>query len=134
VDHQIAHGSATFSERITISRIDWVLSPAQVAAYRALNSQLQMAYVAPKTPATPTAVFIEQKFVAARSVRGSAKALNVQLRAKNIMTDAMLVRLGLLLRSSPGPRALPSKPPGLEVKLVVGRNVTVRVYDTENLT
>jgi hypothetical protein len=128
-DADIVAGSANFAALISAGPTTYGLVAAQSTAFGLLNTALQDAYTTAITPETRTPVAIAAKNIALKNVRESAKHLANQIAGTASVTNAQLVSLGLLPRTIPTPRPVPSTPPVLEVVSCSGRLVKVRIHD-----
>lgn len=125
----IVNGSANFGTLISATPTAYGLTAGQATAFAALNTALQSAYATAIEPTTRSPVAIQAKNLAIRNMRNSAKLLAKIAYATSTVTDAQLVALGLLPRTSPSPRPIPTEAPILEVVSVSGRLVTIRIHD-----
>jgi hypothetical protein len=130
-DADVVAGSANFASQISASAADFGLTPAQATAFGLLNTSLQGAYTQAKDPSTRSPVAVAGKNSAIRAMRASAILLARIVYATPAVTDAQLVGLGLLPRSTRQPIPVPNTPPVVETVSVVGRLVTVRLHGAE---
>jgi hypothetical protein len=127
----IVTASANFASLIAAQPTDYALTPAQATAFGLLNTALQSSYTAAITPETRTPVAIEEKNLAIRNMRTMAIGLaKLMYSAVGTVTDAQLVSLGLLPRTSPTPIPPELLAPILEVLSVTGRTANVRVHQS----
>ncbi|MGB7161407.1 MAG: hypothetical protein WBD40_25335 [Tepidisphaeraceae bacterium] len=126
-DARIVAGSAAFAARINENPLAYGIQPHLAAEYAALDATLQAAYRAAVTPQTRTSIAVREKDDALRAVRLKAAMLASIIGASPDVDDAQLISLGLLPRPTRGARRAPDEPPVVEVAMVVGRRVTVRI-------
>jgi hypothetical protein len=127
-DADVVTGSANFAALILSAPVSYGLVAAQATSYGTVNTALQGAYTAAISPDTRTPVAIEAKTTAMKNVQRNAMLLSKIIYATPTVTNAQLVALGLLARTVPTPRLVPSVPPVLEVVSVFGRVVKVRIH------
>lgn len=128
-DADITAGSGNFASLISSGAVTYGLTSAQATAFGTLNTTLQSAYAAAINPSTRTPVTVQAKNVALQNMRNSAIQLGRIIYATATVNDSQLVALGLLPRVSPSPRPMPTTPPTVEVIVVMGRTVKIRVRD-----
>lgn len=126
-DARIVAGSARFASRINASPSAFGLSPERAASYAALDAILQSAYHAAITPNTRTPVAVREKDEALRAARLEAARVASIISATTTVDDGQLLALGLLPRPRRAARPAPDEPPIVNVAMVVGRLVTVRI-------
>jgi hypothetical protein len=126
-DATIVAGSANFAAMITADAVSLGLLPAQATSFGLLNTSLQSAYTAAITPETRTPVAIEAKNLAIKQMRAGAIPLAKQIVGNPAVTDAQLVALGLLPRTSPTPIPPEMTAPEVDAIEVNGRLVTIRI-------
>jgi hypothetical protein len=131
-DANVVAGSAAFASQISASASTFGLTPAQATAFGLLNASLQGAYAESADPSTRTPVAIAGKNSAIRAMRASAILLSKIIYATPTVTDAQLVGLGLVPRSTRQPIPVPATAPVLETVSVVGRLVTVRLHAADS--
>lgn len=127
-DADIVSGSANFAARILASPVSYGLSEPQATAFGVLNTSLQGAYSAAVEPATRTPVAIEQKNLAIADMRASAINLAKIAYSTATVSDAQLIELGLLPRSTRSPVGPPAERPSVDVSSVAARTVTVHIH------
>lgn len=120
-------GSANFASMIETDFADYGLTSAQSVTFQGLNTALQDSYTTAMEPMTRTPVAIEAKDEALKDMRDNAILLARIIYATSTVTDAQLVALGLLPRPVPAPRPATTTAPVVEVMLVNGRLVKVRI-------
>jgi hypothetical protein len=123
--------SANFAAKLVAEGDDLDVSPEQSAAYGALNTALQSAYTAATTPETRTSVAIEQKTIAMANVRRAAIGLAKLIVSNPAVSDAQLISLGLLPRTTPTPQPATMTAPVVDAVNVVGRLVTARIHQAD---
>jgi hypothetical protein len=126
-DARIVAGSANFASRINLSPSEYGISPQRAAGYAAMDVTLQDAFRAVITPQTRTPVAVREKDDALRAVRLEAALIASIIYATPTVDDAQLMALGLLPRPTRAARRAPDEAPIVEVAMVVGRLVTVRL-------
>jgi hypothetical protein len=123
----IVAGSANFAALLTAAPTTYGLVASQATAFATLNTALQTAYAAAISPATRTRTAVEANRQAIENMRKTAILYGKIITATPTVTDAQLVALGLLPRSSPAPRPIPLIPPVLTIVSVVNRLVTIKI-------
>ncbi|MGB7161484.1 MAG: hypothetical protein WBD40_25720 [Tepidisphaeraceae bacterium] len=124
---EVVSGSANFASLISAGAATYGLTPAQATSFAALDTALQSSYSAAITPETRTSVTIEEKNLAITNMRRNAVALSKIIYSTASVTDAMLIAVGLLPRTSPTPVPPTMVAPEVDAVEVDGRLVTVRV-------
>lgn len=124
----IVAGAANFAARIATGFASYGISSSQSTAFGALNTTLQADYTAAVDPSTRTRAAIATKNASIRSMRAMAINLAKIIYATATVTDAQLIDLGLRPRASRTPIPPPADAPVLEVGVVSGRLVNVRVH------
>jgi hypothetical protein len=127
----VVTGSANFASVIATDFASLGLTSAQSTAFGTLNTALQAAYSAAIDPTTRTRVTIAQKNLALKNMRSSAILLSKIIYATSTVTDAQLIGLGLLPRSTRTPIPAPSTAPVVEVGVVSGRLVNLRLRSAD---
>ena len=127
----VVTGSANFASLIATGFASYGLTSAQSTAFGTLNTSLQTAYSAAIEPSTRTRVTIATKNLALKNMRASAILLAKIIYATPTVTDAQLVGLGLLPRSSRTPIPAPTSAPVVEVGVVSGRVVNLRLHSAD---
>jgi hypothetical protein len=124
---EIVSGSANFAAMITADAVALGLVPAQATAFGLLNTALQSAWTTSSTPETRTSVAVEATRIAIKNMRAGAMPIAKQIVGNPAVTDAQLLALGLLPRTSPGPIPPTMTPPEVDVVDVIGRLVRLRI-------
>ena len=124
----IAAGSANFASLISTGFASYGITSAQSASFATLNTALQVAQEAAAEPTTKTKVTVLNRKHAVAAMRENAKLLARIIYATSTVTDGQLAGLGLLPRSTPSPRPIPTTAPVVEVISVSGRIVKFRVH------
>jgi hypothetical protein len=130
-DATVVTGSANFASVIATDFASLGLTSAQSTAFGTLNTALQSAYSAAVDPTTRTRVTIADKNLALKNMRSSAILLAKIIYATPTVTDAQLIGLGLLPRSTRAPIPAPSTAPVVEVGIVSGRIVNLRLHSAD---
>ena len=130
-DATVVTGSANFASVIATDFASLGLTTAQATAFGTLNTALQAAYSAAIDPTTRTRVTIADKTLALKNMRSSAILLAKIIYATPTVTDAQLIGLGLLPRSTRTPIPAPSTAPVVEVGVVSGRLVNLRLRSAD---
>jgi hypothetical protein len=130
-DATVVTGSANFASVIATDFASLGLTSAQSTAFGTLNTTLQSAYSAAVDPTTRTRVTIAQKNLALKNMRSSAILLAKIIYATPTVTDAQLIGLGLLPRSTRTPIPAPSTAPVVEIGVVSGRLVNLRLRSAD---
>jgi hypothetical protein len=128
----IAAGSANFAGLIETGFASYGLTTAQQSAFGTLNSALQSAYTAGTDPGTRTKVTIGAKNEAIKAMRRDAILLSKIIYATSTVTDSMLAGLGLLPRGSHTPIPAPTTSPIVEVGIVTGRLVNIKIHSSDS--
>lgn len=131
-DAAIVAGSANFAAQIASDFASLGLTSAQSTAFGTLNTSLQGAYSEAIEPSTRTPVSIAAKNIALRNMRANAILLAKIIYATSTVSDAQLIGLGLLPRSVRNPIPAPTTAPILEVGVVSGRLVNVRLHSADS--
>lgn len=127
-DADIVAGSANFAGLIASGFASYGLTTGQATAFGTLNTALQAAHTAAVNPSTRTPVTIEARRVAIGNMRASAILLAKIVYATSTVTDAQLVALGLLPRSSRAPIPAPATAPVIDIVSVTGNTVKLRLH------
>lgn len=128
----VVSGSANFAALIATGYASYGLTTAQATAFGTLNTALQTAYSAAIEPTTRTRVTIATKNQAIRNMRASAILLSKIIYATSTVTDAQLLGLGLLPRATRTPIGPPTTAPIVEVGIVSGRLVNIRLHSSDS--
>jgi hypothetical protein len=128
----VVAGSANFAALIATGFASYGLTTGQATAFGTLNTALQSAYSAAIEPTTRTRVTIAAKTLALRNMRVNAVLLAKIVYATPTVTDGQLVALGLLPRSSRTPIGPPTTAPIVEVGVVSGRLVNLRLHSSDS--
>ena len=128
-DAQFAQASAQFFVLINAAPASYGTSAAQAAAYGVLNTAYQTALNLATGQTTRTKLTIGNKDLARKALKDNAMFLAGIIRGTPTVTNPQLESLGLLPRTIPTPRPVPSTSPMVEVIAVVGRLVKIRVHD-----
>jgi len=128
----VVTGSANFAALIATGYASYGLTTGQATAFGTLNTALQSAYLIAVEPTTRTRVTISTKNVAIRNMRASAVLLSKIIYATSTVTDAQLIGLGLLPRSTRNPIGPPATAPIVEVGIVSGRLVHIRLHSADS--
>jgi hypothetical protein len=131
-DANVVTGSANFASLIATGFASYGLTSAQSTAFGTLNTSLQSAYLAAVEPTTRTRVTIETKNLSIKNMRASAILLSKIIYATQTVTDAQLVGLGLLPRSTRTPIGPPTTSPIVEIGVVTGRVVNLRLHSSDS--
>lgn len=131
-DATIVSGSANFAALIATGFAGYGLTTGQAGAFGTLNTALQTAYTAAINPATKTRVTVAAKVLAIRNMRASAVVLSKIIYATAMVTDGMLMGLGLLPRAARTPIGVPTTSPIVEVGIVSGRLVNVKLHSSDS--
>ncbi len=124
---EIVTGSANLAAKLVAEGAGLGVAPAQISAFGALDTSLQDAWSGYSDPDTRSRVSVEALRLAIKNMRDSAIALNMLIRQNPAVTDAQLISLGLLPRTTPAPIPPEMTPPVVEVVSVNGRLVTILV-------
>jgi hypothetical protein len=124
----IVAGSANFAAKIATNFATYGISNAQATFFGTLNTTLQDKWTLATTPDTRTPVAIEQKNLAIKAMRTEAIMLAAICNRTPTVTDAMLVELGLLPRTTPTPRPVPPDAPVVEYVSCNGRLVKIKLH------
>lgn len=127
-DADIVAGSANFSALLSASPTTYGATAAQATAFAALDAALQSAYTTAVSPTTRSPVNIEAKNLALQNMRASAINLAKIAYSTSTVSDAQLVALGLLPRSSRTPIPAPATAPMIDVVSVGGNTVKLRLH------
>lgn len=128
----VVSGSANFAALIATGYASYGLTTGQATAFGTLNTALQTAWSAAIEPTTRTRVTIAAKNLAIRNMRASAVLLAKIIYATPTVTDGQLVGLGLLPRSTRTPIPAPTTSPIVEVGVVSGRLVNLRLHSSDS--
>lgn len=131
-DATIVSGSDNFAALITTGFASYGLTSAQSTAFGTLNTALQSAYSVAIEPTTRTRVTIAAKNLAIRNMRANAVLLAKIIYATSTVTDSQLIGLGLLPRTVRNPVPAPTTAPVVEVGVVSGRLVNVRLHSADS--
>jgi hypothetical protein len=124
----VVAGAANAAALLSGSPTTYGITASQATAFSALNTTLQTKYSAAVDPSTRTRAAIAEKNDALRAMRSMAINLAKIIYATGTVTDGQLIGLGLLPRSGRSPVPPPTDAPVLEVGVVSGRLVNVRVH------
>jgi hypothetical protein len=124
----VVAGAANFAALIATGFASYGISSSQSTAFGALNTTLQADYSTAVDPSTRTRGAVATKNASILAMRAMAINLAKIIYATPTVTDAQLIDLGLLPRSSRSPVPPPADAPVLEVGVVSGRLVNVRVH------
>ncbi len=130
-DSELVAGSADFSAMITAAPTDYGLVAAQAPAYASLNTADAAAYAAAVEPSTRGRVTVEAKNQARKNLVAMARQYADYIIANATVTNAQLIALGLDPRTERTPGPVPGWPPRIEVLSVNGRNVDIRLWDSQ---
>jgi hypothetical protein len=123
----IVSGAANMAAILVADGAGMGVSPTQISGFGAFNTVLQSSWTTSVTPETRTPVSIEATRIAIKNMRENAIALNALIRANPAVTDAQLIGLGLLPRTTRTPRPAEMTAPSVEVESVVGRLVKLNI-------
>jgi hypothetical protein len=123
----IVAGAANFAAMILADAASLGLEPEQATAFGVLNTALQSAWTTANTPETRTSVAIEARNLAIKQMRAGAIPLAKQIVGNPAVTDAQLMALGLLPRTSPTPIPPEMAAPEVDIVDVQNRLAKVRV-------
>lgn len=123
----IVTGSAHFAASLLTDFASLGISNAQATGFGIFNTSLQGAWSVSNNPETRTSVSIEATRTAIVRMRDAAKPLAQQITGNPAVTNAQLMGLGLLPRTSPSPRPAVQTPPEVRVIKVEGRLVTIGI-------
>jgi|GEM_PF-933050 len=133
-DAEVVSGAMNFSSLVMSDFASYGLTNAQATAFAALAGNLNTKYQQSIEPSTRTPVTIQGKNDAKQAMKENAISLARIIVANPAVTNEQLVALGLLPRTSPSPVPAPSEAPGIDLRSVVGRTVTVRIHDADSPT
>jgi hypothetical protein len=119
--------SANFAAQLIAHGESLHISEDTVAAFVALNTTLQSAYIAAVTPETRTAIAVSAKNSAMADVRRMAMGLTKLLISDLTVSDDQLILMGLPPRISPTARPAEMTAPVVQIVGVKGRIVTARI-------
>jgi hypothetical protein len=125
-------GSANFASLIATGFASYGLTSAQSTAFGSLNTALQSAWTEATEPTTRTRITIAQKNLCLRNMRTNAVLLAKIIYATPTVTDAQLIGLGLLPRATRTPVPAPTTAPVVEVGVVSGRLVNLRLHSADS--
>lgn len=128
----IVAGSGNFAGLLATGFASYGITSAQSTAFGVLNTALQGAYSAAVDPSTRTPVTVAQKNLAIKNMRADAVLLSKIIYATSTVSDAQLIGLGLLPRSVRTPIGPPTTSPIVEVGVVSGRLVNVRLHSSDS--
>jgi hypothetical protein len=128
----VVAGSANFASLIATGFATYGLTTGQATAFGTLNTALQTAWSVAVEPSTRTRVTIATKNQAVKNMRASAILLAKIIYATPTVTDAQLVGLGLLPRATRAPIPAPTTAPVVEVGVVSGRLVNLRLHASDS--
>jgi hypothetical protein len=128
----VVAGAANFAALIATDFASYGLTTGQATAFGALNTSLQGAYSAAVDPSTRTPVTVAAKNQSLKNMRANAILLSKIIYATPTVSDAQLVGLGLLPRSTRTPIPAPTTAPVVEVGVVAGRLVNVRLHPSDS--
>jgi hypothetical protein len=131
-DADAVAGSANFASLISTGFSGYGITPDQSAAFGLLNAALRDAWSAAAEPSTRTRVAVAAKNLAVRNMRAGAILLSKIIYATPTVTDAQLVGLGLLPRRTHTRVGPPTTAPVVEVGVVSGRLVNVRLRPSDS--
>ena len=129
---QVVAGAANFASLIATGFASYGLTTAQATAFGTLNTALQSSYSEAIEPTTRTRVTIAQKNLALRNMRANAVLLAKIIYATPTVSDAQLIGLGLLPRATRTPIPAPTTAPVVEVGVVSGRLVNLRLHSADS--
>jgi hypothetical protein len=125
-------GSANFASLIATGFASYGLTSAQSTGFGTLNTALQSAWTDATEPTTRTRITIAQKNLCLRNMRANAVLLAKIIYATPTVTDAQLIGLGLLPRATRTPVPAPTTAPVVEVGVVSGRLVNLRLHSADS--
>ncbi len=129
-DAELNTGSAAFSTKITATPVAFGLVAAQATAYAALSTAYTTAYLAAIDPLTRTKAKIAAKNQAKVNLKAMASNLAKIIDGTPTVTNEQKIDLGLNVRAHPSPIPPPGVQPAVNVLLVQGRAVRVRIIDS----
>ena len=127
----VVAGSDNFASLIATGFAGYGLTSAQATAFGTLNAALQTAWSESFEPTTRTRVAIATRNQAVKNMRASAILLAKIIYATPTVSDAQLVGLGLLPRATRTPIPAPTTAPVVEVGVVSGRVVNLRLHPAD---
>lgn len=122
-------GAANFSGLISASPSTYGLIASQSTSFAALNTALQNAQALAIDPSTRTPVAIDNRNIALKNMRNSAKLLAKIIYATPTVNDAQFTALGLLPRPTYNPAPPVTGTPTVEIVSVLGRLVKIRLHN-----
>ena len=129
---QVVAGSANFAALIATDFADYGLTNSQATAFGTVNTALQSAWSEATEPTTRTRITIAAKNLALKNMRTQAILLAKIIYATPTVSDAQLLGLGLLPRASRTPIPAPTTAPVVEVGVVSGRLVNLRLHASDS--
>ena len=129
---RVVAGSANFASLIATGYAGYGLTAAQSAAFGPLNASLQAAWPLSIDPATRTRITVAARNRALDDMRAQAILLAKIIYATPTVSDAQLVGLGLLPRATRAPIPAPTTAPVVEVGVVSGRLVNLRLHAADS--
>ena len=133
-DAQLLAWSANFIGLVKLQPGNYGLTAAQATAYQTVNDAYATAYRTAFDPHTRTAPAIAAKDRAKANLAASARELVRLVQATSTVTDEQRKALKITVAKSRSPVPAPSARPAIELASVVGRLVSVNVYDSSSRT
>lgn len=130
-DAELLAWSTNFRTMITAAPATFGLTAAQATEYATTQEAYASAFQVAKDPSTRTRPTIAAKDAAKTDLQTASRLLAKIVEGTAAVTDAQKLSLGLTVRKSPTPRPAPEGAPIVEVMLVSGRTIKIRLHGDE---
>jgi hypothetical protein len=130
--NEIVEGATNFALITSDQYAQLGLTQPQATGFGALASSLETKYQASERPETRTPVSIEARNVALKLMKQNAVFLAKIITANPAVNNDQLLALGLMPRRSRGTTPAMTVRPGVAMESVIGRTVTIKVFDAAN--
>lgn len=122
--------SNNFNTLISATPTAFGLTAAQATAYATLNTAFDTAYNTIKNNTTRSPANIIAKNLAKKNLIAGARSLAGVIQKYPLITNAQRSSLGLTVPNKPSPVPAPSTYPALEIGVVSGFTVNIKLHDS----
>ena len=122
--------SLNFGTLIAAGPVPLGLTALQATAYNALHTTYATA-LGLCDPGTRSKANVAAKNLARQNLKASARQLASIIDGQETVTDATRIELGITVRATPSSIAAPAFAPAVDIVTVNGRNVNIRVHDSQ---
>lgn len=130
-DSEFLQSSLTFSSAITGSPATYGLTAAQATAYADAQNNYAGAYANTSNPGTRTRAAVATKDQMRAALESISRQFSDYIIREQTVSDSQLIELGLPPRSGRQPTPVPEAAPRVEVLSVSGRNISIRLWDSQ---